>query len=262
MLMLSSVLVNEATPLHVRNAAGLALKNALSARVRAPLSPLSRCSPLLQDSARQTEYSTRWLALADEVKTKIKQDALMTLGSASAKAGTFASQVVAAIAAVELPENHWNDLIETLLSFVNGPQSSTNLKVATLQTIGFICEAIVSLFQLHEKNGGAEGCDLQKPEILSLKANEILTAVIHGARKEEPAAEVQLAAIHALFNSLEFVRENFEREVRLFPPLPHSRLPIWLLRASGITSCKSCARPRRTATTASRSAPLSASSES
>lgn len=33
MLMLSSVLVDENSPLHVRNAAGLALKNALSARV-------------------------------------------------------------------------------------------------------------------------------------------------------------------------------------------------------------------------------------
>ncbi|KAF6749546.1 karyopherin Kap95 [Ephemerocybe angulata] len=176
MLMLSSVLVNENTPLHIRNAAGLALKNALSAR----------------EAARQTEYSTRWLALNDDVKSKIKQDALMTLGSPSAKAGNFASQVVSAIAAVELPEGRWNDLIEVLLGFVNNEQN-TNLKVATLQTIGFICEAI-------------------KPEILSLRANEILTAVIHGARKEEPSAEVQLAAIHALYNSLEFVRENFERE--------------------------------------------------
>ena len=52
----------------------------------------------------------------------------------------------------------------------------------------------------------------QKPDILSLKANEILTAVIHGARKEEPSSDVQLAAIHALYNSLEFIRENFERE--------------------------------------------------
>jgi hypothetical protein len=34
MLMLSSELVNEGSPLHVRNAAGLALKNALTARVR------------------------------------------------------------------------------------------------------------------------------------------------------------------------------------------------------------------------------------
>ena len=34
MLMLSSVLVNETALLHVRNAAGLAMKNALTARVR------------------------------------------------------------------------------------------------------------------------------------------------------------------------------------------------------------------------------------
>lgn len=176
MLMLSSVLVNENTPLHVRNAAGLALKNALSAR----------------ESARQSEFTHRWLSLNTDTKAKIKQDALITLGSAQQKAGNFASQVVAAIAAVELPEGQWPDLIEILLGFVN-TQPNANLKIATLQTIGFICEAI-------------------KPEILSLRSNEILTAVIHGARKEEPSPEVQLAAIHALYNSLEFIRENFERE--------------------------------------------------
>ena len=50
-----------------------------------------------------------------------------------------------------------------------------------------------------------------------MRSNEILTAVIHGARKEEPSTEVQLAAINALYNSLEFVRDNFEREVRFIP---------------------------------------------
>ncbi|KAF9468235.1 armadillo-type protein [Collybia nuda] len=176
MLMLSNVLVDENSPLHVRNAAGLALKNALSAR----------------ESTRQTDYAARWLSLDNDSKAKIKQDALITLGSAQPKAGNFASQVVAAIAAVELPQGQWPDLIEILLGFVNN-QPNPNLKVATLQTIGFICETI-------------------KPEILSLRSNEILTAVIHGARKEEPSSEVQLAAVHALYNSLEFVRENFERE--------------------------------------------------
>jgi importin subunit beta-1 len=48
-----------------------------------------------------------------------------------------------------------------------------------------------------------------------LRSNEILTAVIHGARKEEPSTDVQLAAVSALYNSLEFVRDNFEREVRV-----------------------------------------------
>lgn len=135
----------------------------------------------------------------------------MTLGSPNPKAGTFASQVVAAIAAVELPQGQWQELIEVLLGFVNN-QSNTNLKIATLQSIGFICESIVRLAMLAVSSSVLMQSK-QKPEILSMRSNEILTAVIHGARKEETSSEVQLAAIHALFNSLEFVRENFEREV-------------------------------------------------
>jgi len=181
---------------------------------------------------------TRWLSLNNETKTKIKQDALMTLGSSSAKAGTFASQVVSAIAAVELPQSQWPELIEILLGFVNN-QSNANLRISTLQTIGYICEAIVSelshVFDLAPKND----C-FQKPEILSLRSNEILTAVIHGARKEEPSSEVQLAAIHALYNSLEFVRENFDRDVRVSPImfLMFSVTHSCAIRANETISCK------------------------
>jgi importin subunit beta-1 len=175
--MMSSELANESSLLHVRNAAGLALKNALTAR----------------ESARQSEYANRWLSTDSTTRDKIKQESLATLGSPSHKAGGVAAQVVAAIAAVELPHEQWPELIGSVLGFVNNLQAPSNLKVATLQAIGFICESI-------------------KPETLALRANEILTAVIHGARKEEPSQDVQLAAVHALFNSLEFVRENFERE--------------------------------------------------
>ncbi|KIY48517.1 ARM repeat-containing protein [Fistulina hepatica ATCC 64428] len=174
--MLATVLVDETTPLHIRNAAGLALKNALTAR----------------DIVRQTEYSSRWFGLPLETKQKVKTCALQTLASPQPKAGAFAAQVVAAIAAVELPQGQWPELIEILLGFVNN-QPEPHLKISALQAIGFICETI-------------------KPEVLTLRANEILTAVIHGARKEEPSPEVQLAAIHALYNSLDFVRSNFDRE--------------------------------------------------
>jgi importin subunit beta-1 len=145
MLMLAGELVNETSSIHVRNAAGLALKNALSARVRHFLSPIPLVISLtfVKESTRQTEYSARWLALDADSKAKIKQAALMTLGSPSQKAGMFAAQVVAAIAAVELPEGHWPELIELLLGFIH--QNNNTLKVATLQTIGFICETIVSL---------------------------------------------------------------------------------------------------------------------
>lgn len=53
----------------------------------------------------------------------------------------------------------------------------------------------------------------QDPESVANKSNEILTAVVQGARKEETNPEVQLAAMSALYNSLEFIRDNFEREV-------------------------------------------------
>jgi importin subunit beta-1 len=176
MVTLSAELANEQSALHIRNAASVALKNALSAR----------------DPTRQSEYAARWLQLPDDVKTKIKQESLMTLASPMQKAGYFAAQVIAAIAAVELVVNQWQELIQILLGFVND-QTNVNLRMATLQTIGFICESV-------------------KSDIMQARSDEILTAVVQGARKEETNAEVNVAAMHALLNSLEFVRENFERD--------------------------------------------------
>ncbi|KZV72414.1 karyopherin Kap95 [Peniophora sp. CONT] len=176
MHMLSAELVDEGKSVFVRNAAGLALKNALSAR----------------DSARQAEYFQRWLQLDVDSRNKVKQDMLMTLHSPDKKAGTVAAQVVAAIAAVELPQGQWPDLIELLLGFVNNAQN-TSLRISTLTAIGYLCEQI-------------------DPDVLSMRSNEILTAVVHGARKDEPSVEVQASAMNALFNSLPFIRENFERE--------------------------------------------------
>jgi importin subunit beta-1 len=85
--------------------------------------------------------------LDTDTKGKIKQELLMGLGSPHLKAGSVAAQVVAAVAAVELPVNHWPELIELLLGFVNN-QDNTNLKIATLQAIGFICETIVRILPL------------------------------------------------------------------------------------------------------------------
>ena len=80
--------------------------------------------------------------------------------------------------------------------------------------------------------------------MLTVRADEILTAVVHGARKEEPSTDVQLAAMQALYNSLSFIRENFEREVRDIIAIFQRQLyglPNYP-RASVITSCRWCAR--------------------
>ncbi|KIK12590.1 hypothetical protein PISMIDRAFT_647578 [Pisolithus microcarpus 441] len=80
----------------------------------------------------------------------------------------------------------------------------------------FSSELTNESLQIHIHNAAAlalkNALSACKPEILSLRSNEILTAVIHGARQDEPSSDVQLAAVHALYNSLEFVRKNFEHE--------------------------------------------------
>jgi hypothetical protein len=106
----------------------------------------------------------------------------------------------------------------------------------------------------------------QSPEVLQSKSNEILTAVVQGARKEETNEAVQIAAIHALYNSLEFIRDNFEREVSDHPScaghFESLGLSLTTHRASAITSCKWSARRRRTTRSPSRSARLNVSSRS
>jgi importin subunit beta-1 len=78
----------------------------------------------------------------------------------------------------------------------NVSTGSQHQKQASLTAIGFICEA-------------------QDPELrhaLVGHSNAILTAVVQGARKEEPNNEVRLAAITALGDCLEFVGNNFKHE--------------------------------------------------
>ncbi|KAJ2583143.1 karyopherin Kap95, partial [Coemansia sp. RSA 1836] len=143
------------------------------------------------DEARQEQHSQRWLQVSDVVRGQIKQGALITLGSENRQATMVAAQSIAAIIAIELPQGQWQDAIAVLLQNIS--TNNANLKISSLQTIGYVCETI-------------------DPEILVTQSNPILTAVIQGANSEEPSQEVRFAAITALYNSLEFVRQNFENE--------------------------------------------------
>lgn len=78
----------------------------------------------------------------------------------------------------------------------NVGEGADHQKQASLTAIGYICETE----------------DLALRDSLSEHSNAILTAVVQGARKEEPNNDVRTAAITALSDSLEFVRTNFENE--------------------------------------------------
>lgn len=130
MTTLAAELANEATPSHIRNAAGLAIKNALSAR----------------EVQRSAEYAERWFKLTVEGRNDIKQKVFATLASQDSRAGLSSAQVLASIAAVELPVGQSQDMIGQLLSQMSDV-GNVNLRRATLQAIGFICETSVSIMQ-------------------------------------------------------------------------------------------------------------------
>ncbi|KAK4145371.1 armadillo-type protein [Dichotomopilus funicola] len=179
LLTLVQALANDSTEGHIRAAAGIALKNAFTAR----------------EFARQAELQAKWLNQTDQdSKTRIKQLALETLSSTNAQAGQATAQVIAAVAAIELPRNQWPDLMHVLVRNVS--EGTQHQKQSSLTTIGFICESQ----------------DTELRASLVAHSNAILTAVVQGARKEEPNGEVRLAAITALGDSLEFVGNNFKHE--------------------------------------------------
>jgi importin subunit beta-1 len=179
LITLSRELANDSADSSVRMAAGLALKNSFSAR----------------DVARLREVQRRWLESIDpQIKQQVKTLALQTLGATDVRASQSAAQFIASIAAIELPREQWPDLMQTLVENVGN--GSDQKKQASLTTIGFICET--------------DEQDLR--DSLAQHSNAILTAVVQGARKEEPNIEIRNAAITALGDSLEFVRTNFENE--------------------------------------------------
>mmetsp|Transcript_16497 Transcript_16497/g.27260 ORF Transcript_16497/g.27260 Transcript_16497/m.27260 type:complete len:855 (+) Transcript_16497:110-2674(+) len=176
LLTLCEELANNDKPADSRRLAGIIVKNALGSK----------------EDSRKTVQEQQWAGIDPQIKARIKQLVLSTLPSPTKEARHTAAQVVAKIAAIELPKNEWPELIAILLQNMT-TAANDFLKQSTLESLGFICEEIDSA-------------------VLEAQSNQILTAVVQGMRKEEPNDEVKLAATKSLYNSLEFVKNNFENE--------------------------------------------------
>ena len=117
------------------------------------------------------------------------------------------------------------------MSNVTNPSSTEMCKEATLEAIGYICQDI-------------------DQRCLEEKSNEILTAIVHGMKRDEPSNHVRLAATNALLNSLEFTRANFEKDVSrvksLLPSYSTTTITlVFLCRRSETSSCRWSARRHR-----------------
>ncbi|KAI9355075.1 armadillo-type protein [Zopfochytrium polystomum] len=175
MAMLCQELANEQGRPEVRTAAGIALKNALTAK----------------DEVTRTGLYDRWLAIDGTFRSQIKEALLQTLSSATVRAGSAAAQAIAAIAEIELPNGQWDQLFTFLKA--NMSSADGNTRECTLQAIGYVCETL-------------------NPKLLASQADGILTVIVKGAQKDEPNARVRIAALTALNHSLQFIENNFERD--------------------------------------------------
>jgi len=169
---LCAELGDESKPDAYRQLAGLMLKNTVTTR---------------NEQERQILFQ-RWSTTPDQTRAQIKAMGLALLGSPHKPIRSTASLLVSKIAAIEIPKNMWQDLIDILVKNIQG--GSPHAKESSFETLGYICEEI--------------------PSSLQTKSNQILTAISMGMRKEEINASIKLAATHALANSLEFVKTNME----------------------------------------------------
>ncbi|EAY89607.1 hypothetical protein OsI_11135 [Oryza sativa Indica Group] len=176
---LSVELSNDEKPPESRRLAGILLKNSLDAK----------------ESTRKEEFVQRWMNVDPAIKSQVKESLLITLGSPVFEARRSSSQVIAKVAAIEIPHQGWPELIVNLLTNMTKPDAPPCLKQATLDCLGYVCEEISPE-------------DLEQDQV-----NAVLTAVVQGMNHVENNSDVRLAAVKALYNALDFAETNFQNEL-------------------------------------------------
>ena len=165
---LSDVLYNQQNPPVVRAAAGLQLKNQLTAR----------------DDVLKQQQQERWLNLPEQTKLHIKERVFKALGTEIFRPSS-APQCVAYIAVIELPGEQWPGLIQALASNVTNRESSQQLRLASLETIAYICQ------------------DIDQTCIQVSDSNHILNAIVNYGMKDDEIDDIKRAATTALMNLLD-----------------------------------------------------------
>lgn len=113
---------------------------------------------------------------------------MQTFAAEDKRSRHTAAQVTAKVAAIDVPQGQWNDLIDGLVTTVTAGDNAF-AKEASLECLGFLCE------------------DMDE-SVLTDKSNDILTAVVAGMR--DPTVEIKVAATKAMENSIEFTESNFQ----------------------------------------------------
>mmetsp|Transcript_59494 Transcript_59494/g.66594 ORF Transcript_59494/g.66594 Transcript_59494/m.66594 type:complete len:876 (+) Transcript_59494:33-2660(+) len=170
------------TPLHVRQLAGLLIKNALK--------PLHNSEHQIQ-----TQLHDQWKALDATVRNSIKGPLLNAVRNLEQAVSHPAAQAAAEVAAIELPFNEWPEFLPTLLENIRSADYDESIKVATLECLGYCCE------RLSELSG----------EVDQASTDSMLSAIVDGIGATRPN-RMRHAAAGALKNSLMFAEKNMEKK--------------------------------------------------
>ena len=162
------------------------------------------------------------MAVDPGVSAQIRAGALQVLKSPVEPARRSAAQAVAVMGAIEVERGTWPEFLATLLVNATGTELQDDIKVATLEAIGYFCEIV---------DRAAVNQDL---------TNNLLTAIVESMKPARSKA-LKLAATSAMLNTLGFAEGTLAA------------------RSSAIKSCSASARRRRRTFLRFAGAPTSAS---
>ncbi|CAM9454243.1 unnamed protein product [Chrysoparadoxa australica] len=175
LLALVNELGNDSQQELIRQQAGLYVKVMLSAA----------------DDGIRLQKIEQWKAVDPVTNAQIKAATLNALHSRNSQSAMHtAALILGKMGSIELPDNKWPEMLQTLLSNVTG-QYPDGTKVASLEALGYMCE------------------EWEPDEMNQDQTNQILTCIVDGIRSDRPDP-IRLAAITALLNSLDFTQNNFE----------------------------------------------------
>lgn len=178
LLALCAEFAKESNPENSRQLFGIYLKNIITAI----------------DEKILEEKVNRWLYCDVNIKAQIRVGFLQGLLSTVPIVRHTAAQIIAAFGAVDIPRGEWPDLIQQLLDNSTDPNTSSSVKISSLEALGYLCEDL-------------EEASCLSPEVV----NSILTVIMQGIN-ETNENEIRLVSLKALLNSLFFAKKNFENE--------------------------------------------------
>ena len=179
---LAMILAGEDKQPFVRQLAGLVLKNSFAGG---------------RDSSREKQSKERWAAISQSGDSAriIKQAVVSTLTTSKESiARKTAAQVISSIAAIEIPQGGWTDLIDPVLISSVSPEKDGLSKSSALVCLAYMCEEFT-------------GRELEIPQA---QVNSMLTAIIQGMKDTDDG--VKKEATKALYYAIVLAKTNFGNE--------------------------------------------------